>query len=148
MATALPSRAVLTPFTVRHLQRQLRTIGSIGRDSGAPTEDVPAGLADPNVIPRHDELNTDPAVIAAIAAVRPLRPAAVLVPIIDHNQLSVLFIQAHRTSCRPRGTDFVPGRKDPMSGTKARRQPGCERPRRRSRFAAALSSRSAILTST
>jgi hypothetical protein len=30
---------------------------------------VPAGLADPNVIPRHDELDTDPAVIAAIAAV-------------------------------------------------------------------------------
>jgi hypothetical protein len=36
---------------------------------------VPAGLADPNVIPRHDELDTDPAVIAAIAAVRPIRPA-------------------------------------------------------------------------
>ena len=29
--------AVLTHFTVRHPQRQLRTIGSIGHDSGAPT---------------------------------------------------------------------------------------------------------------
>ena len=37
MATALPSQAVLTHFTVRHPQRQLRTIGSIGHDSGAPT---------------------------------------------------------------------------------------------------------------
>ena len=34
MATALPSRAVLTPFTVRHPQRQLRTIGSIEHDNG------------------------------------------------------------------------------------------------------------------
>jgi hypothetical protein len=33
------------------------------------TFDVPAGLANPNVIPRHDELDTDPAVIAAIAAI-------------------------------------------------------------------------------
>ena len=34
MATALPSQAVLTPFTVRHPQRQLRTIGSIEHDNG------------------------------------------------------------------------------------------------------------------
>ena len=39
------------------------------------TFDVPAGLADPHVIPRHDEHDADPAVIAAIAAVRPIRPA-------------------------------------------------------------------------
>ena len=57
------------------------------------TFDVPAGLADPNVIPRHDELDTDPAVIAAIAAVRPIRPAAVLVPIIERDELSVLFTE-------------------------------------------------------
>jgi 8-oxo-dGTP pyrophosphatase MutT (NUDIX family) len=57
------------------------------------TFDVPAGLANPNVIPRHDELDTDPAVIAAIAAVRPIRPAAVLSPIIERDELSVLFTQ-------------------------------------------------------
>ena len=57
------------------------------------TFDVPAGLADPNVIPRHDEHDADPAVIAAIAAVRPIRPAAVLVPIIERDELSVLFTQ-------------------------------------------------------
>ena len=34
MATALPSQAVLTPFTVRRPQRQLRTIGSIEHDNG------------------------------------------------------------------------------------------------------------------
>jgi hypothetical protein len=44
------------------------------------TLDVPAGLDDPHVIPQHDEPDTDPAVVMAIAAVPPIRPAAVLVP--------------------------------------------------------------------
>jgi 8-oxo-dGTP pyrophosphatase MutT (NUDIX family) len=55
------------------------------------TFNVPAGFADPEVIPPHDQPDADPAVIAAIAAVRPIRPAAVLVPIIEREELSVLF---------------------------------------------------------
>ena len=63
------------------------------------TFDVPVGLADPNVLPRHEAHDTDPAVLAAIAAVRPIRPAAVLVPIIEHAEPAVLFTQrtAHLT---------------------------------------------------
>jgi len=57
------------------------------------TFDVPAGLADTHVIPRYDEHDTDPAVVIALAAVRPIRPAAVLVPIIERNEPSVLFTQ-------------------------------------------------------
>ena len=57
------------------------------------TFDVPAGFADPNVIPRHDQQNADPAVVAAIAAVRPVNLAAVLVPIIDRDEPGVLFTQ-------------------------------------------------------
>ena len=57
------------------------------------TFDVPAGFADPEVIPPHDQPDADPAVIAAIAAVRPIRPAAVLVPIIEREELSVRFTQ-------------------------------------------------------
>ena len=57
------------------------------------TFDVPAGFADPEVIPPHDQPDADPAVIAAIAAVRPIRPAAVLVPIVEREELSVLFTQ-------------------------------------------------------
>jgi hypothetical protein len=57
------------------------------------TFDVPAGLTDPNVIPRQDELDADPAMVAAMAAVRPIRPAAVLVPIIERDELSILFTQ-------------------------------------------------------
>jgi 8-oxo-dGTP pyrophosphatase MutT (NUDIX family) len=63
------------------------------------TFDVPAGFADPAVIPWHDQQDADPAVVAAIAAVRPIRLAAVLVPIIERDEPSVLFTQrtAHLT---------------------------------------------------
>ena len=40
---------------------------------------TPEALTDPHVIPRHDDQDADPAVLAAIAAVRPIRTAAVLV---------------------------------------------------------------------
>ena len=51
------------------------------------------GLADPNVLPQHDAHDTDPAVLAAFAAVRPIRPAAVLVPIIERDKPAMLFTQ-------------------------------------------------------
>ena len=54
------------------------------------TFDAPAGLTDPHVIPGH---YADSAVAAAIAAVRPIRPAAVLVPIIERDEPSVLLTQ-------------------------------------------------------
>ena len=58
--------------------------------------DVPKGLTDPDVVPCHDDHDGDPAVLAAIAAMRPLRTAAVLVPIIERPELTVLF--THRTA--------------------------------------------------
>jgi 8-oxo-dGTP pyrophosphatase MutT (NUDIX family) len=54
---------------------------------------VPEGLTDPHVIPRHDANDDDPAVMAAIAAMRPIRTAAVLVPIIARGEPTVLFTQ-------------------------------------------------------
>ena len=60
---------------VAHNDRLLSASEFFSRARKRLTFDVPAGLADPNVIPRHDEIDTDPAVIAAIAAVRPIRPA-------------------------------------------------------------------------
>ena len=60
---------------------------------------MPVGFADPSVIPRHDQQDAEPAVVAALAAVRPVRLAAVLVPIIERDEPSVLFTQrtAHLT---------------------------------------------------
>lgn len=56
------------------------------------TLEVPAGLADPNVTPKRGDHDADP-VMKKIAAVRPIRPAAVLVPIVDYEEPSVLLTQ-------------------------------------------------------
>jgi len=76
-----------------HNDRLLTASEFFSRARKRLTFDVPAGLTDPNVIPRHDELDADPAIIIAIAAVRPIKPAAALVPIIERDELSVLFTQ-------------------------------------------------------
>ena len=130
---------------VAHNDRLLSASEFFSRARKRLTFDVPAGLADPNVIPRHDELDTDPAVIAAIAAVRPIRPAAVLVPIIERDELSVLFTERTAHLADQAGQISFSGGKIDV-GTKVRPQPRCVRPKRRLRFAAALSSRSSILT--
>jgi 8-oxo-dGTP pyrophosphatase MutT (NUDIX family) len=57
------------------------------------TLDVPAGLNDPSIIPRHGDHDLDPAVVEAIAAVRPIRPAAVLIGIVARAEPMVLFTQ-------------------------------------------------------
>src|SRR5262249_20394985 len=56
------------------------------------TLDVPPGLTDPNVTPLRGEHDADP-VMRKIAEVRPFRPAAVLVPIVDHPEPAVLLTQ-------------------------------------------------------
>jgi hypothetical protein len=57
------------------------------------TLDVPEGLFDPGVIPRHGDHDLNPDVISAIAAIRPIRPAAVLVPIIERAEPTILLTQ-------------------------------------------------------
>jgi 8-oxo-dGTP pyrophosphatase MutT (NUDIX family) len=56
------------------------------------TLDVPVGLTDPNVTPRRGDHDVDP-VMAKVAAVRPIRPAAVLVAVIEREQPMVLLTQ-------------------------------------------------------
>jgi 8-oxo-dGTP pyrophosphatase MutT (NUDIX family) len=56
------------------------------------TLDVPAGLEDPTITPPRGDHDVDP-VMRAIAEVRPIRPAAVLVPVIDRAEPTVLFTQ-------------------------------------------------------
>jgi hypothetical protein len=54
---------------------------------------APEALTDPRIIPRDNDEDADPAVFAAIAAMRPIRTAAVLVPIIARAEPTVLFTQ-------------------------------------------------------
>jgi 8-oxo-dGTP pyrophosphatase MutT (NUDIX family) len=56
------------------------------------TLDVPEGLNDPSIMPKRGDHDADP-VMKKIAAVRPIRPAAVLVPVVDHPEPSVLLTQ-------------------------------------------------------
>ncbi len=53
---------------------------------------TPAALNDPSMIPRRGDHDVDP-VMEKIAAVRPIRPAAVLVGIVDHPEPTVLLTQ-------------------------------------------------------
>jgi 8-oxo-dGTP pyrophosphatase MutT (NUDIX family) len=54
--------------------------------------EVPEGLADASVTPKRGDHDADP-VMLKIAAVRPIRPAAVLVPVVDHAEPTVLLTQ-------------------------------------------------------
>jgi 8-oxo-dGTP pyrophosphatase MutT (NUDIX family) len=56
------------------------------------TLDVPPGLDDAAITPARGDHDVDP-VMRAIAAVRPIRPAAVLVPIVERAEPTVLLTQ-------------------------------------------------------
>ena len=54
--------------------------------------DVPPGLIDPNIIPKSGDQGTD-RMLEIIAHEQPVRPAAVLIPVIAHPQPTVLLTQ-------------------------------------------------------
>jgi 8-oxo-dGTP pyrophosphatase MutT (NUDIX family) len=54
--------------------------------------EVPAGLADPDTLPKRGDHDLDP-VLSAIAAVRPIKPAAVLIPVVERDEPMVLLTQ-------------------------------------------------------
>lgn len=54
--------------------------------------DIPAGLTDPSLVPASGDQGTD-RMLEIIAREQPIRPAAVLVPIVDHPQPTVLLTQ-------------------------------------------------------
>jgi 8-oxo-dGTP pyrophosphatase MutT (NUDIX family) len=56
------------------------------------TLEVPAGISDATVTPARGDHDADP-VMQKIAEVRPVRPAAVLVPVVDHAEPTVLLTQ-------------------------------------------------------
>jgi 8-oxo-dGTP pyrophosphatase MutT (NUDIX family) len=69
---------------------------------------VPPGLNDPQVLPDRGDHDLDP-VLQAIAAVRPIRPAAVLIPVIERPELSVLLTQRTAALSSHAGQIAFPG---------------------------------------
>jgi 8-oxo-dGTP pyrophosphatase MutT (NUDIX family) len=81
------------------------------------TLDVPPGLTDPNVTPERGDHDADP-VMRAIAEVRPIRPAAVLVPIVDRPEPTVLLTQRTTELSSHAGQIAFPGGKiDPTDAS-------------------------------
>lgn len=54
--------------------------------------DIPKGLTDPGILPKRGDHDLDP-VLSAIAAVRPIKPAAVLIPVVERDEPMVLLTQ-------------------------------------------------------
>ncbi len=54
--------------------------------------DIPPGLFDPNVVPTSGDPGTDK-MLETIAREQPVRPAAVLIPVVDHPEPTVLLTQ-------------------------------------------------------
>jgi 8-oxo-dGTP pyrophosphatase MutT (NUDIX family) len=76
------------------------------------TLQVPPGVSDPSVTPRRGDHDADP-VMQKIAEVRPIRPAAVLVPVVDHPEPTVLLTQrAQHLPDHPGQISFAGGKID------------------------------------
>ncbi len=56
------------------------------------TLDMPHGITDPDFVPARGDHDAEP-VMAKIAQVRPIRPAAVLIAVVDHPEPTVLLTQ-------------------------------------------------------
>jgi 8-oxo-dGTP pyrophosphatase MutT (NUDIX family) len=79
--------------------------------------DVPAGLADPSVVPPSGDPGTD-RMLQIIAREQPIRPAAVLIPVVDHPQPTVLLTQRSAHLNDHAGQISFPGGKiDPTDGS-------------------------------
>ncbi|MBV8926466.1 MAG: CoA pyrophosphatase [Bradyrhizobium sp.] len=72
--------------------------------------DVPQGLVDPNIIPESGDPGTD-RMLEIIAREQPVRPAAVLIPVVDHEEPTVLLTQRSANLSEHAGQVAFPGGK-------------------------------------
>ncbi len=72
--------------------------------------DVPPGLVDPNIVPPSGDPGTD-RMLEIIAKEQPVRPAAVLIPVVDHPQPTVLLTQRSAQLAEHAGQISFPGGK-------------------------------------
>ncbi len=72
--------------------------------------DVPPGLVDPDIVPPSGDPGTD-RMLQIIAREQPVRPAAVLIPVVDHPQPTVLLTQRAAHLAEHAGQISFPGGK-------------------------------------
>src|SRR5690242_21026774 len=72
--------------------------------------DVPPGLIDPNIIPRTGDSGND-RMLEIVAQEQPVRPAAVLIPVVDHPEPTVLLTQRSPNLSSHAGQISFPGGK-------------------------------------
>jgi 8-oxo-dGTP pyrophosphatase MutT (NUDIX family) len=72
--------------------------------------DVPAGLVDPNIIPRTGDSGND-RMLEIVAREQPVRPAAVLIPVVDRPEPTVLLTQRTEHLSSHAGQIAFPGGK-------------------------------------
>ena len=80
------------------------------RASARLTFDVPPGLVDPNIIPESGDPGTD-RMLEIIAREQPVRPAAVLIPIVEREEPMVLLTQRTKELREHAGQIAFPGGK-------------------------------------
>ena len=68
--------------------------------------DVPPGLIDPNIIPRTGDNGND-RMLEIVAHEQPVRPAAVLIPVVDHPEPTVLLTQRSEHLSSHHDPDFL-----------------------------------------
>jgi 8-oxo-dGTP pyrophosphatase MutT (NUDIX family) len=79
--------------------------------------DVPPGLIDPNIVPESGDPGTD-RMLEIIAREQPVRPAAVLIPVVDHKEPTVLLTQRSAHLNEHAGQIAFPGGKiDAIDGS-------------------------------
>jgi 8-oxo-dGTP pyrophosphatase MutT (NUDIX family) len=97
---------------MQHVLTSLSAEEFFSRARARLTLDVPPGLTDANVTPARGDHDADP-VMKKIAEVRPIRPAAVLVPIVAHPEPTVLLTQrAQHLPDHPGQVSFPGGKID------------------------------------
>ena len=80
------------------------------------TLEVPPGLTDASITPKRGDFDADP-VMKRISEVRPIRPAAVLIGVVDHAEPTVLLTQrAQHLPDHPGQVSFPGGKIDKSDG--------------------------------
>jgi 8-oxo-dGTP pyrophosphatase MutT (NUDIX family) len=90
--------------------RELSSVEFFDRARARLTFDVPAALLDAKVVPPSGDAGTD-RMLEIIAREQPIRPAAVLIPIVDHPEPTVLLTQRSAHLADHAGQIAFPGGK-------------------------------------